>query len=403
MKNSYKKAKKSMKVLLYASCLISLFLTLFPLTEEKNIEIIIHLDKDMTEEEQKVYLWSFCSWVSGSEQVIWDSTNIKKGQKTVKLQGHSPYENNFKIFFSKNGPQGLNVYALPNDTVELYLSANDKKVLWKYAHKGTYHNILTNFEKEGRCYWIKKGEASGDSISYYSHLLIDHYINKMHTTKHPMIAKKCWAMLQMFFKDSLSRDSLRSLREYVAQKFPNYPPAALTYSNAPTLSERTKSTQKRLNEISRQREIYENSKHTTRIGSRITLQLPSLKGDNIALSDLKSKYIFVDIWASWCKPCRAQTPYLKKVLNKYQNNIKIYAVSIDANHSAWKKAVEQDKTQDFIHVIGTDSDRRKVPSVEVLGIERIPRNFLLDRNCRIIAKDLLDEQLMQTLDSLERQ
>ena len=95
--------------------------------------------------------------------------------------------------------------------------------------------------------------------------------------------------------------------------------------------------------------------------------------------------------------------YVKKVAKKYHNNINIYTVSIDANRSAWKKAIEQDKTQDFIHVIGTDSDRRSVRSVEVLDIERIPRNFLLDRNCRIIAKDLLDEQLMQTLDSLERQ
>ena len=44
-----------MKVLLYASCLISLFLTLFSLTEEKNIEIIIHLDNDITEEEQRIW------------------------------------------------------------------------------------------------------------------------------------------------------------------------------------------------------------------------------------------------------------------------------------------------------------------------------------------------------------
>ena len=392
-----------MKVLLYASCIISLFLTLFSLTEEKNIEIIIHLDNDITEEEQTVYLWSFCSWVSGSEKAIWDSASIKKGQKTVKLQGYAPYENYFKICFSKNGPQGLYVYALPNDTVELYLSSNDKEVLWKNAYKGNYHNIVTDFEKGSRRYWIKKNESSEDSISYYSHLLIDRYINEIHTSEHPLIAKGSWVMLQMFFKDSLSRDSLQSLREYVARKFPNYPPAALTHKNAPTLSERTKSTQKRLDEISRRRGIYEKRKQNTQIGSRITLQLPSLNGEYIALSDLRSKYIFVDIWASWCKPCRAQTIYLKKVLNKYQNNIKIYAVSIDANHSAWKKAIEQDKTQDFIHVIGTDSDRRSVRSVEVLDIERIPRNFLLDRNCRIIAKDLLDEQLMQTLDSLERQ
>lgn len=80
----------------------------------------------------------------------------KKGAKTVKLQGYAPYENYFKICFSKNGPQGLYVYALPNDTVELYLSSNDKEVLWKNAYKGNYHNIVTDFEKGSRRYWIKK-------------------------------------------------------------------------------------------------------------------------------------------------------------------------------------------------------------------------------------------------------
>lgn len=65
--------------------------------------------------------------------------------------------------------------------------------------------------------------------------------------------------------------------------------------------------------------------------------------------------------------------------------------------------MEQDKTPEFIHVIGSDQERKKVEAVEALGIERIPKNFLLDRNCRIIAKDLLDDELMQTLDSLTKQ
>ena len=135
----------------------------------------------------------------------------------------------------------------------------------------------------------------------------------------------------------------------------------------------------------------------------MSLKLPNANGELISLSDLKSKYIFLDIWASWCKPCRAQTPYLKAVLEKYKKDLKVYAVSIDTNHSAWRKAMEQDKTPEFIHVIGSDQERKKVEAVEALGIERIPKNFLLDRNCRIIAKDLLDDELMQTLDSLTKQ
>lgn len=370
---------------------------------KRNIEVILHLDDDMTEEEQEVYLWSFCSWISGSEQAFWDSAKIEKGQKTVRLHGFVPYGNTLRLAFSKEGPQSLYIHALPNDTVELALTAKDRNTLWKNAIKGKYHNICTDFEKKARSYWVKIGEASEDSISYYNRLLKEFYIRNIYNNPHQELAKMSCAMIKMFFKDSLTVDSLQALREYIALKFPNYPAAALTYENAPVQSERTQYTRRRLNEIDIKREKYERTKQSTQIGSKLSLKLPSVTEEEIALSDLKSKFIFVDIWASWCKPCRAQIPYIKEVLKKYPNDIKIYAVSIDIGHNTWRSAIEKDQTQEFIHVIGTDQDRRNVRSVEVLGIERIPRNFLLDRNYRIIAKDLYDEQLMQTLDSLTKQ
>ena len=114
---------------------------------KRNIEVILHLDDDMTEEEQEVYLWSFCSWISGSEQAFWDSAKIEKGQKTVRLHGFVPYGNTLRLAFSKEGPQSLYIHALPNDTVELALTAKDRNTLWKNAIKGKYHNICTDFEK----------------------------------------------------------------------------------------------------------------------------------------------------------------------------------------------------------------------------------------------------------------
>lgn len=392
-----------MKALLFFFSLCSLSM-LFSSTEEKprNINIILHLNNDVSEEEQEVYLWSFCTWISNSEQVFWDSAKIEKGQKIVKLQGYAPYDQYFNLGFSKNGPQKLYVYAQPEDTIEIHISANDRNVHWKNATKGSYHNVCTDYMNATDMDWIKWREAPKDSVSYYSHILIDYYTKHLHETKHPQLAHQSCSMLQMFFKDYLGNDSIQKLREYVAQKFSDFPPAVLNFSNPP-LSERSKRTKQRLNEIFAQRKKYEKSKQSTETGSKLELKLPAVNGETISLTDLKSKYIFLDIWASWCKPCRAQVPYLKAVLKKYQKDLIIYAVSIDTNHSAWRKAIEQDKTQEFIHVIGSDEQRKKVKAVEVLGIERIPRNFLLDRNCRIIAKDLHDEQLMQTLDSLERQ
>ena len=66
-------------------------------------------------------------------------------------------------------------------------------------------------------------------------------------------------MIKMFFKDSLTVDSLQALREYIALKVPNYPAAALTYENAPVQSERTQYTRRRLNEIDIKREKYESN------------------------------------------------------------------------------------------------------------------------------------------------
>lgn len=394
-----------MKILPFLLPFISLSMFFLPSTEKeqnKNITIILQLDKDVTEEEQTVYLWSFCNWISGSEQIFWDSAKIEKGQKTVTLQGFAPYAIYFNLGFSKNGPTRLYINAQPKDTVELYISAKDRKTAWKKALKGDYHNIVTESSLYDSFYWMKRRETSKDSIPYYSHILMDYYNKSLHESPYPQIASQSLAMLQMFFKDSIGNDSLQVLKKYVTLKFPDYPIGITTNTTSPALSERTQKTRQRLNEIFAQRRIYERSKVNTQIGSKLSLKLRDTNGNPISLSDLKSKYIFLDIWASWCKPCRAQIPYLKIALKKYQKSLIIYAVSIDTNHSEWRKAIEQDKTQEFIHVIGSDEQRKKIEAVEILGIERIPRNFLLDHNCRIIAKDLHDEQLMQTLDSLTK-
>jgi hypothetical protein len=86
-------------------CLPMFFFSLADQKEEKNVEIILHLDKDMTEDAQTVYLWSFCD--GGNQQRFWDSARIEKRQKTVTLQGYVPYDYNLYLCFSKNGPMQL--------------------------------------------------------------------------------------------------------------------------------------------------------------------------------------------------------------------------------------------------------------------------------------------------------
>ena len=120
--------------------------------------------------------------------------------------------------------------------------------------------------------------------------------------------------------------------------------------------------------------------------------LPDRAGKPISLNEFKGKYVLVDFWASWCGPCRRETPYLKDAFKKFsKKNLVILSVSIDENMENWEKAIDMDKTEEFIQVI--DTHGWKSPVTSQYNIHSIPSNFLLDPTGKIIDKDLRDEKL----------
>lgn len=122
----------------------------------------------------------------------------------------------------------------------------------------------------------------------------------------------------------------------------------------------------------------------------ISLQTPD--GDTIKLSSTRGSVVLLDFWASWCIPCRQESPNLVKAYNLYhKKGFQIYQVSLDKTKEAWMKGIQDDKLENWIHV----SDIKYWNSVVVplYKIESIPYNFLLDKEGRIIASTLRGEQL----------
>ena len=74
----------------------------------------------------------------------------------------------------------------------------------------------------------------------------------------------------------------------------------------------------------------------TAVGSTapdIVLQDPF--GKTISLSSLRGKTVLIDFWASWCKPCREESPNLVKAYNKYKTSgFEVFSVSLDDNRDA---------------------------------------------------------------------
>jgi len=72
--------------------------------------------------------------------------------------------------------------------------------------------------------------------------------------------------------------------------------------------------------------------------------LLDINGKNVSLSDFKGKYVFIDFWATWCGPCRAEIPAYKQLIADYKgHNIVFISMSVDKDKAAWEKMVKEDK------------------------------------------------------------
>jgi peroxiredoxin len=118
-------------------------------------------------------------------------------------------------------------------------------------------------------------------------------------------------------------------------------------------------------------------------------------GKPVKLSAFHGKYVLLDFWASWCKPCRMENPNVVKVYNKFKDkNFTVLGVSLDQSKDAWVKAIQADKLT-WNHV--SDLQQWQNAVAQMYHIQSIPGNFLIDPNGKIVARDLRGQDLEKKL------
>ena len=109
----------------------------------------------------------------------------------------------------------------------------------------------------------------------------------------------------------------------------------------------------------------------------------------------KGNYVFVDFWASWCGPCRAEMPNVVEAYKKYHSKgLEIVGVSFDQKKDAWTAAV---KNLGMEWPQMSDLKGWQCAAGKVYGIRSIPSNILLDPQGKIVASDLRGEDLQKRL------
>lgn len=119
-------------------------------------------------------------------------------------------------------------------------------------------------------------------------------------------------------------------------------------------------------------------------------------GIAVSLSSFQGKYVLIDFWASWCKPCRAQNPSLVRLYKKYKDNgFTILGVSLDSKKEPWLKAIQNDKLE-WQQISDLKFWNNAV--AKQYKISHVPQSYLLDSQGVIIGKNLSEDELDQLLE-----
>ncbi|MBN2668684.1 MAG: AhpC/TSA family protein [Bacteroidales bacterium] len=205
--------------------------------------------------------------------------------------------------------------------------------------------------------------------------------------QHPETMAAFFALNQTLGRDQILNpmdeyDSWKKVAEGITKKYPN------------------SSQTKQLNNVMQQVDSQRQASAITDVGSEAPdFEVPTPDGKVIKLSDLRGQYVLLDFWASWCRPCRGENPNVVANYHQFKNKgFTVFQVSLDKAKDAWVQAIQQDGLGEWHH--GSDLQYWQAAPAKLYNVQSIPASFLIDKEGKIIGKNLRGPALGQKLSEL---
>ena len=143
--------------------------------------------------------------------------------------------------------------------------------------------------------------------------------------------------------------------------------------------------------------VYNISKKLMKGQPAVPFTFKDMDEKDVNLSDFKGKYVYIDLWATWCGPCVAEIPYLKKLEEHFRGrNICFVSISSDKDREIWMRFVRERDLKGIQLYMGEDKKYMKE-----INCDGIPRFLLIDREGNIIDANMTRPSETKTLKILE--
>ena len=343
--------------------------------------------------------------LSASKPVAIDSVVIAE-DGTYKLEGTTSFENFYMLRLGERNfvyvvADSVDVVTVNGDyndfhksyTVEGSVATQTIKDV--DTHINEAYNKLNELSKEIQ---ESKGQENYDSIEaaaqgkYIEILKAENEYLKSVIDKDPSSLGSFWALNQQLGQGNFVLNHSNDIEYF--EKVDN----ALLEKNKNSSIAKQFHTQ--ILQLKQQVEAEKQATATTAEGiEAIDIDLPTPQGINVKLSDLRGKYVLLDFWASWCRPCRAENPNVVANYNKYKDKgFTVYQVSLDKNKADWEKGIKMDGLGAWTHV--SDLKYWDCAPAKEYNVRGIPANFLIDPEGKIIASNLRGPALGAKLSEL---
>lgn len=273
-------------------------------------------------------------------------------------------------------------------TIDNYVSKNDFKVRSEKLITTKYLNLWNDFLKKRKALYPTQKTAETKEIKEIKKKLPLNDESLLSSQEYFNFVRS-----QLIIKNNQDiDDNTKALQEISKLKKDSFKDKMLFWQLEKSLEDAS-NTIERNGFITSYAHNFDNSKYQSKINNLNKIleslgkgkdapqfEANTIDGKTIALSNLKGKFVVIDLWATWCGPCKQQAPYFEKMALKYKKeNIQFVGISIDDDYKKWFiEAKTKSKSVLEIHT------NNKMAFGKNYSVESIPRFILIDPNGKFV-------------------